>query len=171
MAGVDDPHKILRSSGELGQNIAARIHRELANLENDAVKSAKPTPYAADVIEHAKWVGAKVAVVSNNDQSAVTSYLVASGLSSVIDCVSARSSADPALMKPSPYLVNEALSALGAERASSALVGDQVSDIIAAHQANIPAIGYANRTGKVKSFADSGADAVIESMSELREFL
>jgi phosphoglycolate phosphatase-like HAD superfamily hydrolase len=70
-------------------------------------------------------------------------------------------------MKPNPYIVTKAVSALNAERESSALVGDQVSDVIAAHRAGIQAIGYANRSGKADSFREAAADLIITSMAEL----
>jgi phosphoglycolate phosphatase-like HAD superfamily hydrolase len=167
MAQADDPHEILRSSTELGPVVAARAHDELTRLELEAVKDAEPTPYAADLIRRAKVSGTKLAIVSNNAQEAVVAYLADNGLLASIDNVSARSIPDPALMKPNPYLVTKAVSALNAERESSALVGDQVSDVIAAHRAGIPAVGYANKSGKVDRFKEVSADLIITSMAEL----
>jgi phosphoglycolate phosphatase-like HAD superfamily hydrolase len=167
MAQTNDPHEILRSSAELGPDVAERAHGELAKLELEAVKSAEPTPYAADLINRAKGRGAKLAIVSNNAQKAVVAYLADNGLLASIDNVSARSAPNPVLMKPNPYLVSKAVNALSAEPESSALVGDQVSDVIAAHRAGISAIGYANKSGKVDRFKEVSADLIITSMAEL----
>jgi phosphoglycolate phosphatase-like HAD superfamily hydrolase len=167
MAQTDDPHEILRASAALGPGVAERAHDELARLELEAVKSAEPTPYAVDLINKARASGAKLAIVSNNAQTAVMAYLAENDLLASIDTVSARSSPDPALMKPNPYLVDEAVSALNAERESSALVGDQVSDVVAAHRAGVHAIGYANKSGKVDRFKEVSADLIIKSMAEL----
>lgn len=167
MAQTNDPHEILRSSVELGPGVAERAHEELTKLELEAVKSAEPTPYAADLIHRAKASGAKLAIVSNNAQKAVVAYLADNGLLASIDNVSARSAPNPVLMKPNPHLVNEAVNALSAERESSALVGDQVSDVIAAHRAGVPAVGYANKSGKVDRFKEVSADLIITSMAEL----
>ena len=167
MAGIDDPHEILRGSAELGSDIAARTDQELTRLEVEAVKTAVATPYAADLIDRAKAGNAKVAIVSNNARTAVVSYLLANGLLASIDHVSARSSPDPALMKPNPHLVINAVSALHAARDSSALVGDQVSDVIAAHRAGVRAVGYANKSGKADRFKKASADLIITSMAEL----
>lgn len=167
MAHTDDPHEILRASAELGSSVAARAHRELTRLEIEAVKTAEPTPYTTDLIDRAKVNGAKLAIISNNAQTAVVAYLSYNGLLASIDNVSARSVPDPALMKPNPYLVTKAVNALNAERESSALVGDQVSDVIAAHRAGVRAVGYANKSGKVDNFKEASADLIIRSMAEL----
>src|ERR1700733_11574629 len=99
MAQVDDPHEVLRATAGLGFSVATRANRELSRLEIEAVKTATATPYATDVIDQAKASGAKVAIVSNNAQSAVESYLSDNGLMVSIDNVSARSGPDPTLMK------------------------------------------------------------------------
>lgn len=106
-------------------------------------------------------------MVSNNAKEAVIEYLSAAHLIGNISYVSARASDDTSLMKPSPYLVMQAMAALGAELDSTALVGDQVSDIIAAHDAGVRAIGYANKTGKLARLANASADLLITSMAEL----
>jgi phosphoglycolate phosphatase-like HAD superfamily hydrolase len=167
MKESDDPHDILRASAELGQSVSVSAHRKLAALEMEAVKSATPTPYAADVIRGARAAGIPLAVVSNNAESAVIEYLSATGLMRYVDYVSARVSEDVSLMKPNPYLVTRAIFALNAASVISALVGDQTSDIIAAHRAGIKAIGYANKSGKREKFAEVAADLVITSMAEL----
>lgn len=167
MADTNDPHEVLRASAELGSNVAERAHQELTRLEVEAVKTAEATPYTVDLIGRAKTAGAKVAIVSNNAQKAVDSYLSTNGLLANIDNVSARSTPDPTLMKPNPYLVTKAVTALNAERRSSALVGDQVSDVIAAHRAGVRAVGYANKSGKADRFKDVSADLIITSMADL----
>lgn len=167
MVGTDDPHEILRASAELGRDVAASAHRELAALELEAVKSAMPTPYAEEVIRGASASGKSLAVVSNNAEVAVTEYLSTAGLIGDIDYVSARASEDVSLMKPNPYLVTQALAALNVDSSHAALVGDQVSDVVAAHRAGIQAIAYANKNGKLDRFADASADLVITSMGEL----
>jgi phosphoglycolate phosphatase len=167
MADSDDPHQILRASAALGPEVAEQAHKELAHLEIRAIRSATPTPHAAEVIACAKESGGKVAIVSNNAEGAVSAYLRSHGLSDQIDHVAARVSPDPALMKPNPYLVNQAVDMLQANRASSALVGDQVSDIIAAHEANITGIGYANKETKFGRFKQAAADLIIGSLDQL----
>jgi phosphoglycolate phosphatase len=171
MAYTDDPHEILRASAELGPSVAERANQELTRLEIEAVQTAEATPHAADLIDRAKANGTELAIVSNNAQTAVDSYLSSNGLRADIDNVSARSGIDPTLMKPNPYLVTMAVQALNAERESSALVGDQVSDVIAAHRAGLRAVGYANKRGKSDSFKKASTELIITSMAELFEYV
>lgn len=167
MTDVSDPHEVLRASLAFGSDVAEQAHKELARLEMRAVRSATPTPHAGEVIASAKASGGKVAIVSNNAENAVSTYLRSHGLSGQVDHVAARVSPDPALMKPNPFLVNQAIEMLGAEHPISALVGDQVSDIIAAHEARIIGIGFANREQKVDRFRNANADLIISGMTQL----
>lgn len=120
-AHADGPHDILRTSAELGSNVAERAHQKLTRLEVEAVKTAERTPYAVGLIGRAKATGIRLAIVSNNTQTTVESYLSANGLSTSIDNVSTRPTPDPTLMKPNPYLVATAVYSLDADCESSAL--------------------------------------------------
>lgn len=167
MESTSDPHEILRASSALGREVAASANSELSAFEMEAVQSAVPTPYASKVIKNALANDVVLAIVSNNAKNAVDDYLATHGLVSEISYVSARVSSDPALMKPNPFLVTRALEALHADLKRAALVGDQVSDITAAHHAGIRAIGYANKPGKRERFEREAAEIVIDSMSKL----
>lgn len=70
-------------------------------------------------------------------------------------------------MKPNPYLVSQAIMALHAERSLSGLVGDQVSDVVAAHEAGVIGIGYANKPGKADKLAQAQADVIVTTMTQL----
>lgn len=167
MDSTSDPHEILRASSDLGKEVADRANIELSSLELEAVQSALPTPYAVEVIANAYASGTPLAIVSNNAEDAVNKYLAMNNLTAQISYVSARASSDPSLMKPNPFLVIQALAALKANPGHSALVGDQVSDIVSAHRAGVRAIGYANKDGKREQFEQAAADLVITSMAEL----
>jgi beta-phosphoglucomutase-like phosphatase (HAD superfamily) len=112
-----------------------------------------------------------VTVVSNNTPEAVETFLAKHDLSKYIEHESGRSNADPALMKPSPYLLQRAADAVEARLSASALVGDSDTDIQAAHATGMAAIGYANKPGKAERFAELCAEAVITDMHELAEAL
>ena len=79
----------------------------------------------------------------------------------------ARSSPDPALLKPSPHLIDQAVAANNAVPAECTLVGDQVTDILATREAGTHSIGYANKPGKSQDLTDAGADAVITNLAHL----
>ncbi|HEX4088473.1 MAG TPA: HAD-IA family hydrolase [Trebonia sp.] len=167
VASTQDPIEVFCYSGTVSQDLAARVEAEMTDLEVAAVASAEPTPYVHEVIASARESGRTVGVVSNNSFRAVNTYLDRHGLSEGIALVVARTSYDPALLKPNPHLIHEAIQGLKASRAGSALVGDSYTDIEAARTAGVASIGYANKPGKRERMAQLQAGAVIDSMAEL----
>lgn len=164
---MDDPLEIFRFSAGLGRDLNYTILNALTDLEVEAVMTARPSPGGVDVMRWAREAGKSVAVVSNNSVAAVMAYLQEHELLALIDHVSARAAADPSLMKPSPYLIRQALALLDAGTSQCALVGDSVSDVQAAKACAITVIGYANRPGKDRLLLAAGANAIITSMTEL----
>jgi phosphoglycolate phosphatase-like HAD superfamily hydrolase len=108
-----------------------------------------------------------VTIVSNNSGQAVAAYLNHHHLARYVSVVIGRDDPNPAHMKPSPYRVRQALQMLQAAPAECVLVGDSVSDVTAAHAADLAAIGYANKPGKDERLAQAGADAVITRLADL----
>ena len=139
----------------------------MTSLEVAAVATAKPTPYVHDVLAACRESGRAVAVVSNNSGRAVQLYLTRHGLDDRTGPVFARTSHDPALLKPSPHLIDKAIQALHADPAATALVGDSITDIEGSHLAGIDSIGYANKPGKYERMIAAGAGAVINSLADL----
>jgi HAD superfamily hydrolase (TIGR01509 family) len=138
-------------------------------LEVQAVTTAQPADGAAELIRAARRSGRSVTIISNNSGQAVATYLNEQRLARYVSAVIGRDDPDPAHMKPSPYRVRQALQMLQAAPAECVLVGDQVSDIVAAHAADLAAIGYANKPGKVERLARAGADAVVTHLASLVE--
>jgi len=167
IANTPDPIEVFSYSATIGDGLAARIEAEMTDLEVAAVTTAEPTPYVHEVIASALESGRTIGVVSNNSPRAVNAYLERHGLSDSIRLVVARTSHDPALLKPSPHLINEAIRGLDADPVSSTLVGDSFTDIEAAHRAGVASIGYANQLGKQKRMTELRAGAVIASMADL----
>jgi phosphoglycolate phosphatase len=162
-----DPIEVFIQAAEASPELAARVEAELTNYEVTAVTTAKPTPYVHEVLAGCRESGRTAAVVSNNSAQAVTAYLERHGLSEGVTLVIARTSHDPALLKPSPHLLETAIQKLAADPAATALVGDSLTDIEAAHTAGIASIGYANKPGKREAMTEINAGAVIGSMADL----
>jgi HAD superfamily hydrolase (TIGR01662 family) len=162
-----DPIEVFIQAAEVSPELAARVEAEMTDLEVTAATTAKPTPYVHEVLAGCRESGRTVAVVSNNSARAVNAYLDRHGLSYGIALVVARTSHDPALLKPSPHLLEIAVEKLAADPAATALVGDSLTDIEAAHRAGIASIGYANKPGKHEAMTELQAGAVITSMSDL----
>jgi HAD superfamily hydrolase (TIGR01662 family) len=167
LANEHDPLQILRHTATLAPSLAATVESTLRAAEEEAAALATPTRHADDVIRAANATGRSVAIVSNNSEAAVRAYLTARGLARHVDVIAARTSPDPALMKPSPYLVRQAVEALDADPAACVLVGDSTTDIDAARAAGVASIGYANKPDKRERMTEAGADAIIDTMAAI----
>jgi phosphoglycolate phosphatase len=154
-------------SATISGELAARIEAELTDQEVAAVATAESTPYVHEVIAACRASGRSLTVVSNNSARAVSTYLTHHGLADRIQLVIARTSHDPALLKPSPHLIQRAVDTLGADARECVLVGDSTTDIEAAGRSTLQSFGYANKPGKRERLVVAGADAVVSSLSEL----
>jgi phosphoglycolate phosphatase len=167
VANSHDPFDVLRYASTVSAELLRAVEQQLCAAELDAVRSARPTPLAASAIRSWRRAGRPVAIVSNNSEAAVQVYLAAHAIE--LDLVVARTSPDPALLKPSPYLVTRAVRDIGADPETCTLVGDSPSDIVAARRAGTNGVGYANKPGKRRRLADAGAAIVIDDMRALAQ--
>jgi phosphoglycolate phosphatase-like HAD superfamily hydrolase len=92
-------------------------------------RKATQTPNR-EVILACQQTGRRVAIISNNSQAAVGTYLQLQDLAEHVDVVVGRTDPDPQLLKPHPHLVPRALDALGGDPAMSSFVGDSTSDVL-----------------------------------------
>jgi len=168
IADTSDPFEVLRYATTVGTPLAHRIEDHLRAAEVDATRTAKPAPHARELIDAWRRHGRLAAIVSNNSSAAVAAYLAAHHL--YVDLVVGRTSPDATLLKPSPHLDLTAMRALGDHEADSyVLVGDSVTDIVAAHHAGIHSIGYSNAPGKHQALSHAGADIVIDDLATLSQ--
>jgi HAD superfamily hydrolase (TIGR01509 family) len=163
---LDDPLDVLREVHARAEGSSIAANRMLTELEIAAVRTARPTPGAVELIAAARASGRTVTVVSNNSADAITLYCLDHGLGSQLSNIVGR---DPnaALMKPNPHLVHVAIAQLTAESSQCVFVGDSPSDVIAGHMAGVPVIGYANKPGKSAWLEASGADAVTDALDHI----
>lgn len=165
---VSSPHELLLAAAS-DRELAQHLEAALQEAELAAVRTALPTPGAAESIAACNASGRVVAIVSNNYGQAVTDYLARIGLAEQVAHIVGRNAADPTLMKPSPHLIEKAIQALNVESSACVFVGDQTTDIEAGRAAGVPTIGYANKPGKVDALQSVGADVVLTGMLELAE--
>lgn len=166
-----DPLEVFRVIAAHGGDLGDRAQRELTALEVQAVTTARPADGAEALIKAARQYGRSVTIVSNNSDQAIATYLNNHRLARYISAVIGRNDSDPAHMKPSPYRVRQAVQILQATPAECVLVGDSVSDIVAAHAADVRVIGYANKPGKNERLAQAGADAIVTRLANLVDAL
>jgi HAD superfamily hydrolase (TIGR01549 family) len=165
LQSTNDPLDILRFAAEVGSETAVRIEARLCAAEVRAAQSATPTPGAAETIVRWRRARGPVAVVSNNAQRAVETYLERCAIA--VDVVVGRRSSDPSDLKPSPFLVSAALEALAAPHSDCVLLGDSPSDIVAARRAAVACIGLVNKPGKRATLSAVRPDALVSDMHEL----
>jgi phosphoglycolate phosphatase len=167
IARTPDPIEVFAYAATISEDLAARVETEMTDQELAAVATATPTPYVHEVVTACQNSGRSVAVVSNNSAAAVHSYLARHALDDRISLIVARTNHDPALLKPSPHLITQAVEALNAEPGECTLVGDSVTDIDGARLASVQSIGYANKPGKQERLTAAGAGTIINSMADL----
>jgi len=167
VADSPDPFEILRHAATLGPQITAETEHAFADLEREAVTSATETPGAREAITALHHAGRTITITSNNGVRAILAYLNTSGLAPLIDGVIGRADPSPALLKPDPHLVLQAVRARRAQPAECALIGDSETDVRAAQAARVAAIAYANKPGKYDQLTATSPDAIITAMHEI----
>jgi HAD superfamily hydrolase (TIGR01509 family) len=165
----DDPFEVLTYAASLGEDEARYVNAAFTAHELEAIATAEPTPAAHHLIRIWSATGRPVAIVSNNSAIAIQAYLDLHDLQTYVTHVSARTSPDPALLKPNPHLLIAALRVLGVPAAAAAFLGDSTTDIAAAHAASTMSIGYTNKPGKTTQLFTAGADTVIHTLAEIIE--
>jgi HAD superfamily hydrolase (TIGR01509 family) len=168
IAKSSDPFDVLKYAASLGEAEARYVNAALTAHEVEAVATAEPTPGAHALIRAWSHAGRPLAIVSNNSSTAVEAYIELHSLRRNVAYVAGRCDADPALLKPNPYFLNEALVTLKKKSETVVFIGDSVADVIAARTAGIISIGYANRPRKYEDLSSAGANLVIGSIDRLQ---
>ncbi|MFF3597362.1 HAD family hydrolase [Kitasatospora indigofera] len=162
---------MLRLTSDARPELTESTDAELAALETEAVRVARPTLGGESVLRAAARSGRLVSVVSNNAGAAITAYLAEHGLSDYVAGVFGRAPGDPSSMKPNPRLLLEAMEAAGTGPEHSIFIGDAARDVEAGKAAGIQTIGYANMPGKDVKLAAAGAVVIVDSMELIEDTL
>lgn len=167
IAATDDPFDVLQFAATLSRDQADTTDRQFRQIEVEAVESARPTPGASALIRASAGAGRSIGIVSNNSSAAVRKYLARHGLLEAVSSVCGRESGDTTLLKPNPHLLLKALSSLGSDPEQTVFVGDSVSDVVAAHKANVACIAFANRPEKVAVLRRQDPSGIVTALAEL----
>jgi beta-phosphoglucomutase-like phosphatase (HAD superfamily) len=157
VAHTDDPIEVLAYSASVSPVLAAEVEAELTNLEVTAATTAPLTAHLYDLLAECHSTGRTVAVVTDSSARAVRTYFAHHHLGDYIAHVIARTRPDPAFLQPSPRLIKQAVTALGAEPDTCTLVGRSTADVESARLAKVASIGYANRPGDHEQLTEAGA--------------
>lgn len=167
-----DPLDILRYAGRLGDQVVIdRVHEALRAAEMEAVDTAAPTSGADHFLTACRSTGRTVAVASNNSADAVKHYLVHHHLADLVAHVEGRCPERPDLMKPSPWLIAQAMRHVGADPAGTLVIGDSVTDLEAARVSGTRSVGYANQPRKRQLLRAGGAATVVTSMTSFADVM
>ncbi|MFE9744381.1 HAD family hydrolase [Saccharothrix saharensis] len=169
VAQTGDPFVVFLYAAGLGAEAAQATESELSVLENESIARAEPTVGSYELLKKWHRSGRKAAIVSNNGQSAVNRYIEKADIRGFVDYISARTSFDPSLLKPNPYLVERAVQKLSSTPDKAVLIGDSPSDIAAAKRCGVTSIGYANRPAKLEKL--SHAQVVVSCLGSVVEAL
>ncbi|MEV0120603.1 HAD-IA family hydrolase [Streptomyces sp. NPDC050703] len=114
--------------------------------EYRAVRKARPEAGITSLLSTLRDRGKRLVVVSNNAEGPVRAFLGRAGLSPRFEGVFGRDPHELRHMKPHPRCVDLAVGFLGVSPEDCLLVGDQPTDLEAAHRAGVPFLGYARST-------------------------
>lgn len=167
IAETSDPFEVLKFAAQEDASTAEQLEERFREYEVVAVDSAPATPGTPEFLERLAAERKAVTIVSNNSAAAVRRYLQRAGLEALVHGISARDSAEIQRLKPSPYLLQQAISEVGGRSGDVVMIGDSLSDIEAARAAGTAVIAYANKPGKRERFAGLSPDGTITSMAEL----
>ncbi|MFI7383531.1 HAD family hydrolase [Streptomyces sp. NPDC049813] len=168
-----DPHSALRSLGlqRPDSDLVIEMERRLTVQELRAVGSAWPTAHADPLIRTWTAVGARLAVTTNNSAEAARRYLESRRLSACFEPHIYGRTQDLRLLKPHPYCLVRALSAMGAAPATALMIGDAPTDLLAARAAGVAFLGYAHNERKAALLREAGARHVVGSLETILSLL
>lgn len=166
---LDDPLKVLRRTADIAPELIDKVETALMGNEVEAATCAAITPGVREFLQACAEAGKPVAIVSNNSEPAIETFLALADLGEWVTAVSGRSIGAPEQMKPHPQSVLWACRALGVEPGQAVLIGDSDFDMQAARNAGTRSIAYAKERGKADRLTQAGAHAVTGSIAELIE--
>jgi phosphoglycolate phosphatase len=161
VAETSDHLAVLRFTAEHHHRLLAGVHQACTEAEAEAARIAEPSAHAADLLDFGVRSRVPVAVVSNNADAAVREFFGVHGWMPRVGSFACRTLENVRQMKPDPYLLLAACTALGIRPARSVFVGDSVSDVTAGHACDMPVIGIAKNAQRAVDLIDAGAHAVV----------
>jgi 2-haloalkanoic acid dehalogenase type II len=100
----------------------------------------KPFPDAAQALNDLKFMGLKLAAVSNASQDCTEFVLKLFNLRGYFDVVFGKDYSHLDGVKPNPYLIQKALKTLDTKPQEAWVIGDSALDVVAAHKAGCKAV-------------------------------
>jgi phosphoglycolate phosphatase-like HAD superfamily hydrolase len=159
VARTGDPFEVLRYAMSCGENTAYVLERQLSAYEAEAVAFGAVTEGAADAVRTLHSSGHSVTAVGNQSTQTIRAFLAVHELLDLVRRVSARVDGRTTKLLPDPFLLTQAVQALGTVPERCLLITAATADAEAARTVGIPVLGY-RISGKPVA-------ARVEAMSEL----
>lgn len=156
--GTEDPQAVLLglAGRHPSSDLIADLEEWLTQQELIAAPKAYPTVYA-DVLIRTWSSGARFAITTNNSALAAARYIETRGLTDCFPYIYGRTQ-NLDHMKPDPYILRQALNAMGADPRLALMIGDAPTDFQAAREAGIGFLGYARNERKLKELLKAHVD-------------
>lgn len=166
LVGCEDPFRILHENHDMpgSTDLIAPL---LVQEEIAAAHQAEPTSGSLRLVAALAERHVPMAITTNNSPEAVRIYLDRHGLSEALaEHVYGRGE-NPALMKPDPFCIDQAMTALGIPADRCLMIGDSPADVVAARDAGVWFLGYARNEDKRHQLHAS--DALVYTIDEFHE--
>jgi beta-phosphoglucomutase-like phosphatase (HAD superfamily) len=170
LAGIDLPTDIAESTDHLAvlrwtvHNATSRmgdVERVCTDAEVACARTSQPSPEIACLLEKATQRNLPLAIVSNNSEEAVRTFLDRFDWSERFAAYACRTPETVRLLKPNPFLVVAATHFLDVAPSTCVFIGDSVTDVQAGQGAAVKTIGLAKTSSRGSELAKAGAHAVI----------
>jgi HAD superfamily hydrolase (TIGR01509 family) len=177
LAGVDLPSEIRATTDHLAvlrftvEHVPDRlsvVEHACTQAEVSCSEWSEPSPEIRGLLAGAGERAIPVAIVSNNSEEAVRTFLDRFEWARDVRTLACRTPGTVSRMKPDPYPVLTALRHVGADPKQCVFVGDSVSDVEAGHAAGVPVIGLAKTAMRGEELANAGAEAILERVVKER---
>lgn len=165
IAATTDHLAVLRHIALATPDLLVQAEQEATLAEVRAARLSQPTPGVRELIDLLLQRGQGIAIITNNAAVAVRTFLEANTLPELK--IYGRPSTDLNLMKPNPYLIQQAVKDRGAAPGDAVMVGDSPSDIEAAHRAGTASIGFITRPTKAAVMQEAMASEYVTDISQL----
>ena len=153
-AWLSDQDTALASSAEA---YAAASHQRINDIEMQAASNTAPFTAVRPVLNQLRDKGYRLGIVTRNCRAAVLTMFP--DMDEYVDCLHARD--DVVHLKPNPRHLQDNLDALGAEAASSVMVGDGALDMQAGQALGMRCVGVLTGSNDTQALTDAGATEVL----------
>lgn len=160
VANTTDHLAVLRHIHAHHAELTTAVEGACTRAEVEAALQCAPSAHAENLFALIRRRGLPAAVVSNNSGRAVRAFLDRHGWTPRVTVFSCRTPDDAARMKPSPFLIEQALHALDLAPSDALFIGDTLSDVQAATEAGVRVLALAKHDQRGSELAEAGATAV-----------